>query len=114
MDPPRALTTLTEIRSLELEMARRIDDVRSEVETAVADATRDARQLVAEARERGVRQADARYEHRVAAAVDEADRIRLDGQAAAADLLVAIRPQLLDLVDAMVDVVLATASDEGA
>lgn len=113
MERSQALTTLAEIRSLELGMARRVDDVRLEVDAAVSDAVRNARQTVADGRERGVRRAEARYEERVTAAVAEADEIRRVGQSAAADLLVSIRPQLLDLVDTMLDVVLATANEEG-
>jgi vacuolar-type H+-ATPase subunit H len=113
MDDSRAFTTLGEIRALELATAGRIDDARLETAAAIAEATGQALRTVASASERGARQADARYEERVAAAVAEADRIRIDGQAAAADLLVTIRPHLLGLVDAMLDLVLETAAREG-
>ncbi len=112
MDEPRALTTLAEIRALEFETARRLDDTRTRVETMVADATQAARQTVADARERGLRQAEAHHRERVAAAVAEAEQIRLTGRADAADLLVELRPQVLGLVDAMLDVVLATPAEE--
>jgi vacuolar-type H+-ATPase subunit H len=113
MDESRALTTLAEIRALELEMARRLDDTRVEAAAAVADATRQARQTVVDARERGLRRAEAHHRERVAAAVAEAQQIHLTGQTDAADLLVELRPQLLGLVDAMLDVVLAPPTEEG-
>jgi vacuolar-type H+-ATPase subunit H len=113
MDETRALTTLAEIRSVELEMARRLDDTRVRVETAVAEATQHARHTIADARQRGLRQAETDHQERVAAALAEAEQIRLAGQADAADLLVELRPQLLGLVDAMLDVILATPAEEG-
>ena len=113
MDESRAVTTLTEIRALELEMARRLDDTRVGAAAAVADATRQARQTVADARERGLLRAEAHHRDRVAAAVAEAEQIRLAGRSDAADLLVELRPRLLGLVDAMLDVVLAPPTVEG-
>jgi hypothetical protein len=113
MDESRALTTLAEIRSLELEMARRLDDTRVRVAEAGVEATHQARHTVEEARERGVRHAETAHHERVAAAVAEADQIRLAGQSDAAELLDELRPQLLGLVDAMLDAILATPTEEG-
>lgn len=113
MDESRALTTLAEIRALELDMARRLDDTRVRVETAVAEATRHAQRTVADARERGLRQAETDHQERVTAAVDDAEQIRLTGRSEAADLLAELRPQLLGLVDEMLDVILATPAEEG-
>jgi len=113
MDETRALTTLAEIRSVELEMARRIDDTRLRIETAVAEANQQARQTIADARQRGLRRAETDHQERVAAALVEAEQIRLTGQADATNLLVELRPLLLGLVDSMLDVILSTPTEEG-
>ncbi len=113
MDDRRAITALTEIRSLELEMAQRLDDARAEAKAAVMGARDDARRVVAAARVRGAEHAQLRHQRRLDDATAEAEQIRLDGEAAAAALLETLRPRLIALIDEMIEVVLATSTEGG-
>jgi vacuolar-type H+-ATPase subunit H len=113
MDEPRALTAITEIRSLELEMAQRLDEARAEVDAAVACASDQARRTVTDAGERGARQAEECRRSRVDAATDQAEQIRHAGEVNAAELLETLRPRLGELIDEMVEVVLSTSGQDG-
>ena len=113
MDGSRAPAALAEIRALELEMARRLDDARARAEATVAEARQRARRVVADARDRGEASAAAHQRERLTAATAEAERIREAGDAEAAAVLASLRPRLQAVVDAMVDVVLATSNDGG-
>lgn len=109
----RAPAALAEIRSLELEMARRLDDARTRTRTEVDEASMRARQRVADARGRGAEQADAHYQDCVASASAESERIRLTGERDAAELLDTLRPRLDGLVGEMLDLVLTTTNRDG-
>ena len=103
-----AETALEAIRATELELARQLEDARSEADAAVADARRDARRIVREARVRGATEAERRYEERVAEALAEAERVEMEAAARVEHWLDIIRPRLAVLVDQMLDRVLST------
>lgn len=108
------MDALAEIRALELEMAQRLDDARTDAEAAKVRAADEARRCVAEAHERGARQAEERRRTRLEAAVAQAEQTRRDGRADAAERRQVVRSRLRDLVDEMVEVVLATTGGNGS
>lgn len=110
---PRVAATLATIRAAEREMARRIAEAETAAEARVAEAERAAEARVAEARRRGAEQAEDRYHRRLAAAGEEADRIRRDGRAEAERLLETLRPRLAERLDDMVALVLDVPVEEG-
>ncbi len=104
---------LAAIRSLELEMATELDAAKAAAAEEVARARDEADLLVHDATKRGTRRAEQRHEERLAAAALEAETIRRDGDQAAAELLAQLRPQLAELVDDLVEVVLTTSDPGG-
>lgn len=112
MGDDRALTALNEIRSLELEMAQRLDEARAAAAASIADAQRDARATVGAARRRGVDEAEARQRRRVEAAHRDAERIRSSGRSGAAELLDELRPRLRTLLPEMLTLVTTAAEED--
>jgi vacuolar-type H+-ATPase subunit H len=104
---------LADIRSLELQLAQQLDEARRAAADDVASAHEQAGRLVDEATERGTRRAAERRRERLAAADTEAERIRNAGDAAATELLASVRPQLDELVDELVELVLTTSDGGG-
>jgi vacuolar-type H+-ATPase subunit H len=105
--PPRLRDgdPLEVIRDLERRSEARVAAARAAGEEAVAAAREAATKAVAEADRRGRETAAARHDAAVAAAEEEASRIRAEGGAAAASLLDRCRDDLDAAVAAMLDYV---------
>lgn len=103
---------LDAIRALELEIAQDLAEARTRAEAETTEAETRARQLVRDGQDRGSARAEQRYRERVAAATEEAARIDRAATDQARRLTGQLRPLLLDMVDDMVEAVLATGPGE--
>lgn len=112
MSEPSAETALETIRALELERARQIEDERASAEKAVTRARHDARRAVRAARDRGIKRAEWSHDEKVADAIAEAERIKIEAAARVEELLTIIRPRFGELIDEMVDTVLTTQTED--
>jgi vacuolar-type H+-ATPase subunit H len=104
---------LDAIRRVELETAQHLETARSEGITAVVEARRRATATVAQAKARGLEEAQRRYDLAVAAAREEARSIAADGAARAEQLRNRTAPGREAAIDAMVDLLVAPPLEEG-
>lgn len=109
--PP--LEALHAIRDIELEMARRVEAARTAAEEAVRAARVRERAELAAAQERGRAEASQRLARAVANAEADAAEIRSDGKRRVAALEASLRGKLDDVVEQLVDLVLAPPLEEG-
>ena len=107
------LAALHAIRDLELEMARRVEAAEAAGAEAVRAARVQERALLAAAEQRGVAEADRRFEEAVGRARADAESIRTDGSARVAGLRESVDGRLGDLIDELVDLVVAPPLEEG-
>ncbi len=103
-----------QIREHELEVARSIEAARTAAGESVRSARVEARTMVEAARREGREAARARYEERVAAAHEEAGRIRDGAELAIRRLHGEAAPFVEEAVDAMVELLLAPPEEESA
>ena len=107
------LAALHAIRDLELEMARRIEAAESAAAETIRHARAQERALLAAAEQRGVAEADRRFKEAVGRAEADAEAIRADGSTRVAGLRERVESRLGDLVDELVDLVVAPPLEEG-
>jgi vacuolar-type H+-ATPase subunit H len=97
--------TLDTIRDAEFEAARRIETARRAAEDELARARSTATRIVEEAQAAGRQDADARFDAAVGAARAKAESI--SATSTIARVRSAVEPRIADLVEAIVDLVLA-------
>jgi vacuolar-type H+-ATPase subunit H len=108
-----AARALESIRRTELEAAQRVEQARTRAEEIVTEAKARALSIVEEGRRKGRESAQARYAEAMAEIEDEGARIRREGIAEAEGLRSAASARIGELIDEMVDVVLAPPLERG-
>ena len=108
-----ARSTLDEIRATERDMARRLQEARDAAAADIEAARTEAKRLASEARIRGREAAAIRYEEVVRTAGHEADQVRANATQQAATLREQALPHLPQLVDAIIELVLAPPAERG-
>lgn len=105
--------SLQEIRSLELEMGRALEESRESAAARSAEARMAADAAVETAIENGRREAERAYEAAVRAAEAEAERIRASGRITAARLVEEAGEHLDEAVSAVFALVLSQPQERG-
>lgn len=98
------------IRRTELAAARRVEEARDEADRLLTEARATARRLEEEAEAAGRERARSRLEEERAAAAEEASRITTEGASEATELKATADEVVGDLVDALVEALLAPPS----
>lgn len=106
--------SLEAIRRTELEAAQRVEEARARSDDIVTEARARARELVEEGRRRGREEAKRLLEAAKREAELEADQIRARGLAEAECLTRKAGESFDELVDALVEVVLAPPRERGS
>ncbi len=105
---------LTDIRRLELEVARQLDKARSAAQQRVEQARRQAHATIAMAAAAGRKQAEERHEQACSQADARASEIRSDGSARAERLIAETMPYVGQAAAALVELVLSRPSEPEA
>jgi F0F1-type ATP synthase membrane subunit b/b' len=106
-------TTLDEIRATERDMARRLQGAKDKAAADLEAGRTEAKRLAAGARSRGKEAADVRYDEVVRTARHQAAGLEADAAEQAAALREHALPHLRELVDAIVELVLAPPTERG-
>ncbi len=114
MTSRRPADAVQQIREHELEVALSVESAKSAAEESVRAARVEVRAIVEAARKEGRETARARYEERVAAAHEEAARIRDGADLAIRRLQQDAAPFVEEAIDAMVELLLAPPEEESA
>ena len=112
MTSRKPVDAIQQIREHELEVALSIEVAKTAAEVSVKAARVEARTIVEAARKKGREAAGIRYEERVAAAHEEAAKIRNGAELAIQRLRQDAAPFVEEAIDAMIELLVAPPEEE--